>query len=120
MILSFGNVLVAIHKWGTVIAWPDGTHVIGMPEDNDVYRKTAHEHGYGDDTLSLCREHELLHVALCHWLGTPSPVMEACRLGGDMPGADIRRLEEAAVLAIQRFAKAMDVDLIHALTAWQR
>lgn len=114
--LRFGDAVVAIHDWGTIIAWSDGTSVHGAPEDTAEYRRTALEHGYGDDTLALCREHELLHVALCHWLGVPSPVMDALRKGPDvMAGAEIRLLEESAVLAVQKFARAMGVDLIDAM-----
>lgn len=118
--LQFGDAVVAVHDWGTIIAWPDGTSVPGAPEDTDDYRKTAREHGYGDDTLSLCREHELMHVALCDWLGMSSPVMENLRRGGGMAGAEIRQMEEAAVLAVQRFARAMDVDLVEAMMKYGR
>ena len=118
MDLCFGDAVVSIHGRGTVIAWPDGTFVPGEPEDTDEYRNTAFEHGYGSDTLALCQEHELLHVALCHWLGISSPVMEALRLSksGEMAGAEIRTLEEAAVLAVQKFAKAMDIDLVEQMS----
>lgn len=112
--LTFGDTVVSIEPWGSVITWPDGSSVIGMPEDTDEYRATAINHGYDDDTLALCQEHELMHVALCHWLGTVSPVMEEMRTPG-MAGSEIRRYEEAAVLAIQSFARAMDVDLIAAM-----
>ena len=109
--LMFGDALVAFPSWGTLITWSDGTFVSGAPEDTDTYRKTALDYGYGTDTLALCRDHELLHVALCHWLGVSSPVLNALRLRVDMVGVEIRILEEAAVLAVQRFAKAMGVDL---------
>lgn len=115
--LIFGDVVVTLHDQGAVIAWPDGTSVSGAPEDTDDYRRTAEECGYGSDTLSLCREHELLHVALGHWLGVASPVMEALRRQPEATaGAEIRRLEEAAVLSIQRFIRAMDLDLVEALS----
>ena len=113
--LMFGDALVAFPSWGTLITWSDGTFVSGAPEDTDTYRKTALDYGYDADTLALCRDHELLHVALCHWLGVPSPVMDALRLRADMVGVEIRILEEAAVLAVQRFARAMGAEIIDAM-----
>ena len=113
--LMFGDALVAFPSWGTLITWPDGTFVSGAPEDTDAYRKTALDYGYDTDTLALCRDHELLHVALCYWLGVPSPVMDALRLRADMVGVEIRILEEAAVLAVQRFARAMGAEIIDAM-----
>jgi len=118
--LTFGDAIIAFPTWGTLITWSDGTFVSGAPENTDAYRKTAFDHGYGDDTLALCREHELLHLALCHWLGIPSPVMEAMRNApAEMPGAEIRALEETAVLAVQRFARAMAVDLMDQMAKGQ-
>src|SRR4051812_35498735 len=108
MDLCIGDAVVSIHGRGTCISWPDGTLVPGEPEDTDSYRNTALELGYGDDTVALCQDHELLHVALCHWLGFDSPLMEALRRAPEeLAGHDIRMLEEAAVLAVQKFANAM-------------
>jgi hypothetical protein len=114
--LFFGDAVVTLHEHGAIITWPDGTYVHGEPEDTDEYRSTAFEHGYGEDTLALCQEHELLHVALCYWMGVASPVMEHLRhLPQEMAGAEIRQLEEAAVLAVQKFARAMNIDMVEEL-----
>jgi hypothetical protein len=117
MVLCFGDVVVLVDDRGTLITWSDGTSVPGEPEDTDSYRKTAIELGYGDDTLAMCQEHELLHVALCYWLGVPSPVMEALRRRpAEMAGAETRELEEAAILAVQKFAKATGVDIVYQMS----
>jgi hypothetical protein len=118
--LCFGDAVVSVYDRGTVITWSDGTFVAGEPEDTDEYRSTAREHGYGEDTLALCREHELLHVALCYWMGVASPVMEFLRRKPEeMAGAEIRELEEAAVLAVQKFARAMNIDIVEELAGWR-
>jgi hypothetical protein len=111
--LTFGGTTVQVLADGTQIEFADGTTVVGQPEDTDAYRHTAQTHGYGADTLSLCIEHEVMHVALADWLGvSDSPTMKAVRtnrLTDDLP---FRTLEEAAVLAVQRYARAAGIDLV--------
>lgn len=108
--LKFGDTTVEVYETGTRIVFPDGSVVPGEPEDTDSYRETAEKHGYGADTTALCIEHELMHVALAHWLGVTSPTMDA--LTGNDPGIPIRQLEEAAVLAIQKYARALGISLV--------
>ena len=111
-ILQFGHITVNVYPSGTRIVFPDGCEVPGEPHDTDEYRGTAQRYGYGSDTLSLCIEHEIMHVALCHWLGLPeSPTMAAVKVGSD-DNLELRGLEEAAVLAIQQFARACHIDLV--------
>jgi hypothetical protein len=110
--ISFGPITVEVRADGTLIAFPDGSSVPGAPHDTKAYRATAEAHGYGADTLRLCQEHELLHIALCHWLGIDSPTMALLR-GADGAGLqDLNPIEEAAVLAVQRLARAAGVDLV--------
>lgn len=55
----------------------DGSRVPACPEDTDEYRATALRLGYGADTWSMCRDHELGHS----WLAVSRGVGEfAARL----------------------------------------
>lgn len=104
------DAVVEVYTDSTCITFGDGGVVYGAPEDTDDYRATAQRYGYGDDTLRLCKEHEVTHIALCHWLGVPSPTMELVRHGTGK--VHLNHLEEAAVLAVQHFARAAGIDLV--------
>jgi hypothetical protein len=80
--------------------------IIGEPHDTNEYRDMARELGYEDDTLSMCQDHDPLHIALCKWLGleTSLSMLSAVgRLSEDLE--PLARLEEAAVLAVQSFIR---------------
>ena len=109
--LQFGTTTVEVFSDHTMISFADGFTVPGAPEDTDDYRATAAKFGYGTDTLKLCQEHEVMHIALCHWLGIDSPTMRRLRTN-DESLAKLNRLEEAAVLAIQRLARECNLDLV--------
>lgn len=107
-----GAASITVYPSSTLIQFSDGLTIAGLPEDTDAYRTTAFKCGYGNDTTALCIDHEIVHIALAHWLGLDSPTMKAVRydrLGDDH---DLRQLEEAAVLAIQHYARAAGRDLI--------
>jgi|SRR4051812_39079703 hypothetical protein len=110
--ITFGDSTIWIYSTGTSIQFADGRVVAGEPEDTDDYRATALRYGYGEDTLALCIDHEIMHLALNDWLGLPdSPTMHAVRHDRLDENHDLRRLEEAAVLAVQQYARAAGVDL---------
>lgn len=79
----------------------DGTKVGAAPQDTDDYRATAERLGYGADTWSMCREHEIAHTFVTQALGLPySPTLWAVAHGhhnGEMWA------EEELVLAYQRW-----------------
>ncbi len=52
----------------TETVYHDGSRVTALPEDSDDYRAKARLYGYGDDTASLSREHEILHTFLAERL----------------------------------------------------
>jgi hypothetical protein len=111
LMLTFGANRVEFFPDSTRITLHDGATICGMPEDTDSYRETAAEHGYRDDTLRLCQEHELTHVALAHILGlAESPTMRMVASGNGHQR--LANIEEAAVLALQRFANVVGVNLI--------
>jgi hypothetical protein len=96
---------------GTRITLPGGEVVYGAPIDSNKYRATARDLGYGDDTLAMCRDHDPTHAALCEWLDVPSHALrEAAGLPRD---AKLALLEEAAVLAVQKFMRAAGASLPH-------
>jgi hypothetical protein len=109
--LQFGTTKVEVFPDQTLITFEDGFAVPGAPEDTDEYRATAEKFGYGSDTLKLCQEHEVMHIALCHWLGVKSPTMRRLQTNDDSL-AKLNRLEEAAILALQRFARECNIDLV--------
>lgn len=62
------------------------------------------------DAQSMNRDHDLMHSLLAHWLGLPaSPTL--IQVADGQFGSDIAAAEEAAVLAVQRFANLAGVDL---------
>jgi hypothetical protein len=111
IIIRFGANQIEIFPDSTRVTLPDGATILGMPEDTDEYRKTASDTGYNDDTLRLCHEHELAHLALCDFLGlSESPTMRMVASGSGQQW--IADAEEAAVLALQNFANAININLI--------
>src|SRR4051794_15326091 len=93
----------------TVTLYPDGAVVDACAEDDDLYRQTAIDHGYGADTALMSREHELAHHLLAHLLGLPhSPTLRAVATGSSDPSGPA---EEQAAMALQRFARQVGVSL---------
>lgn len=80
--------------------------ILGEPHDTDEYRITARELGYNENTLAMCQDHDSLHVALCKWLGLGTSFSMLAAVG-KLPDDQkhLAAIEEAAVLAVQRFMK---------------
>lgn len=112
MKLNIGTTQISVSDQGVVIDFAGGDQVLGEPEDTEGYRDTAQRYGYGADTLALCIDHEIMHIAIGQWLGVESPTMNAIR--GKRMGENfiLRSLEESAVLALQQYARAAGVNLI--------
>lgn len=109
--IRFGATVFENWSASTRIILADGKSVPAIPHDTASYRQNAIQHGYGEDTLLFCKEHELTHVALSHWLGMESPAVRA--VAEQSKVWDPRYAEEeAAVLAIQRFARGYGIDLL--------
>jgi hypothetical protein len=113
--MNIAGAEIELHEDGlTVSRYPWG-EVPARPQPNDGYRLRAIELGYGEDTALLSREHELTHHLLAHWLGlAASPTLAAVARGT----TDAHwRLEEAAVLAVQAFARAKGLSLVE-IAGW--
>lgn len=106
-----GRTLIEIGTDLLFTVLPDGALVPAAPQDTTEYRMTAAGLGYEDDILRMCREHEVAHSLLCWLLGLPeSPTMRGVAHGA--APTPQTNLEEAAVLAFQAFARALDIDLL--------
>lgn len=93
----------------TVTRYPEG-EVPAYPQATDSYSSRARELGYGADVDRMSREHELGHHLISHLLGLPcSPTMMGLAIGKH---AACWREEENAVLALQKLARMVGVDLV--------
>lgn len=109
-----GDTNLTFSECGVTTVLPGGAEVHAWPHRSAEYFATAYHLGYGDDVHRMCLEHETAHSLLAYWLGLPeSPTMrQVSNSASDTPMSNI---EEAAVLAIQRFARFMKVDLVQRL-----
>jgi hypothetical protein len=117
--LSLGGTRIEISDDHTRITLPDGSVINGSPEDTDHYRDNALRAGYGADVMQFCIDHELSHVALAQWLHSISPTLEFVGNGGDYDFA-LRELEEDVVLALQRYTRAMNINLVERFSTINR
>lgn len=108
------NTALTFSECGVTTTLAGGVEVNAWPHRTAEYYATAYQLGYGDNVYRMCLEHETAHSLLAHWLGLPeSPTMRQVANGGE--ATPMSNLEEDAVLAIQRFARFMDVDLVQRL-----
>lgn len=97
---------------------PGRGEVTGMPHYTASYRRTARDHGYGSDVARLNRTHEVCHNLIAHILRLPcSPVFRRVA-SGDHESDNLTRAEEEAVLALEKFANIIGVDLIDIAKHW--
>ena len=91
---------------------PSGAVVYAEPQHDDAQAQTARDLGYGDDVAAMTRDHDPLHVALAKWLGLPASY--SLRMAaGELPEAErwLAELEEAAVMAVQRFVRMAGIGI---------
>lgn len=90
--------------------FPSGRALIAAIATQPGQDKTAADLGF-DSPEAMNREHDIAHSLLAHWLGLPwSPNIYALAHGE--PISDQHVTEEAAVLALQKYARAAGVDLL--------
>ena len=109
--LRLGSSTVEMHDSGlTVTVLHDGHRIDALPQDDEAYRKRARDLGYGDAIFVMSREHEIAHGILAHVLGLgESPTLRGVAQSNywrEWPA------EEAACLALQRYARAAGVNLV--------
>ena len=92
----------------TETCYHDGTRVTATPQDSEEYRANAANLGYGTDTGSLSRDHEILHTFLAEALsGGASPTLWAVAHNFEVAVAPIweQEEEESWTLAFQSFLR---------------
>lgn len=108
--LRLGPVSIEIGTGWTVTRLPNGREVWADHAEQPGQAETAARCGY-ESAGDLNREHDLAHSLLAYWLGLDaSPTLLDVSLA--RPRALIHDAEEAAVLAVQTFARAVGVDLV--------
>lgn len=108
--LQIGSHRIELNGRLTVTHLAGGAEVRAFPEDTPEYVARAEALGYGADTAAMSREHEITHALLARWLDIPeNPTLRGAATGKHWPHW---RDEEAAVLAIQKLARALGIDLV--------
>lgn len=106
--VAIGSSVVSVSRGWTETTFSDGSSLSARHDEQPGQRQTAAELGCSVERMN--REHDLTHSLLAAWLGLgQSPTLYGVAVGEKYPLHD---LEEAAVLAIQRFAIAAGVDLL--------
>lgn len=103
-VLHNGTV-VRLYDQGTEIILPSGDIVHGEPHDTMEYRQHAVELGYGtgeDAALNMALDHDPLHAMLADWLG----LRTSHSLSNLVHKTPLGLLEEAAVLAVQKYMRS--------------
>jgi hypothetical protein len=110
MSIHLGTVTVEAFDGYTVTRFADGKEVHALHAEQPGQAETAKGLGY-PDAEAMNRDHDLAHSLLCYWLGLPcSPTLRDVATG--TPAHEIHYLEEAAVMALCRFANATGVSLV--------
>lgn len=87
-----------------------GVTIHALPQDNPAYRITSSRLGYGLNVGKMNRDHDTMHCLMAHWLGLGfSPALSHLALNQDSD--EYTDAEEDMVLAIQRYANMMGVDI---------
>lgn len=109
-IVKLASAEIELYESGLTVTRYDKREVIAWPEEDEIYKQRAMKHGYGEDIFLMSREHELTHHLLAEWLGLGfSPTLMAVSANDQDPNWGI---EEAAVLAVQAFARSRGVDIV--------
>lgn len=70
------SVTVEFYPWGALTCFSDGVELKAAPQDDRDYLNRARDLGYGNDALTMCQDHELLHSVVAEMLHAgPSPAL---------------------------------------------
>jgi hypothetical protein len=103
--IYFSNCVVRVYPENRYLetVFDDGRIVPASPQDNDSYRQTAREYGYGEDTFRLCLHHEILHTLLAELRDEVySPVLRAVAEGRTQENQDQWSQEEERVMKFHK------------------
>jgi hypothetical protein len=105
----FGASTIDVGPHRTYTEFPDGTCAVAVHAIQKGQTAMARELGY-KTAVHMNRHHDLTHMMLSHWLGLPfSLTLKGVADGHEWPQW---RDEEAAVLAVQKFANSAGIDLL--------
>jgi hypothetical protein len=114
VMIRLGRVQVRITTEEVVTRFEDGKGIRGHLREQPGQAEMALDLGY-ENAEAMNREHDLAHSLLSYWLGlVHSPTLYGQAIG--RPSAFWRE-EEAAVLALQRYARTMGIDLVEVAEA---
>lgn len=102
---QLGQALVTVYDGWTVTRFPGGYEVQARHDDcrHVGQAATAEDLGY-PDVVTMNEDHDLCHSLLALWCGLEhSPVL--FRVARGLPASDHAWMEEAVVLALQRFLR---------------
>lgn len=102
----FGATTCRVGPTWVVTTLPDGSEVHAHPQDSMGQRQTAKALGYGLDLAAMTRDHDTLHAAIAAWVGLPESAALRQAAGGS-PDPELAAMEEDAVLAVQRYCRAV-------------
>jgi hypothetical protein len=103
--LRNGTHITVGRSWA-VTRLPNGRELHAHPDEDSA--EAARRLGYGDDVAAMTREHDPLHSRLCDWLGMPHSFSLMSAAGCDAD-PQLVELEEAAVIAVQKFKRAWEI-----------
>jgi hypothetical protein len=99
---------IDIHETWSRVTLPDGSQVHAVPRSDQV--EIARDLGYGDDVNALTRDHDPLHALLADLLGlNASRSLQGA--AGVMAYDGTPEFEECAVMALQRYVRALGLDV---------
>lgn len=103
--------IIEVLPTGSRVTLSTGQVIEGEPHDTPEYRETARLLGYGDDVLAMCRDHDPLHAIVCDMLGLGDS--RALRVAAGLESESvISRIEEGAVVALQRLIRATGITIL--------
>lgn len=107
--LRFGEVSLEIHDGWSRAVFPDGVETLADHTAQPGQEERAQGLGY-PSASTMNRDHDVVHCLLARFMGLPcSPTLHGVARGEFWPQW---AAEEAAVLAVQRFALAAGIDLL--------
>lgn len=111
--LLLGGCIVHLHGDRVRTVLPSGHVIASTPfaHASSNLKADAQAAGYGDDVARFIRTHEVAHSLLAHWMGE---VMSSsfARLANGKPDWAADRVEEVALMSLERYANARGIDLI--------
>lgn len=112
-----GAVEIRWRPEGTLTRFPGGPTCLGFHRKQPGQREIADDWALGS-ACEMNRSHDVAHSLLAYWLRLPySPSLMGAAKG---KRSDVHTAEEGAVLALQRYARALNLDLVQLAESYGR